>query len=170
MRVTRAEEQAIRLAIRLARDGDQRTLQELSAEEGLPEPTVAKVLAELRDAGLVRAIRGRKGGYELTRPPATIAVSHLVQAVGPARFSGRFCQSQKPGGACDRGDQCNLRSVWDYLEAQLFRVLDQTSLADLLETDEAVRRHLDSAWHADAAVNVGDEVAPPVRLTQLVAR
>ena len=63
MRVTRAEEQAIRLAIRLARDGDQRTLQELSAEEGLPEPTVAKVLAELRDAGLVRAIRGRKGGY-----------------------------------------------------------------------------------------------------------
>ena len=148
MRVTRAEEQSIRLAMRLARDGDQRTLQELSAEEGIPEPTVAKVLAELRDAGLVRAIRGRNGGYELTHPPTGITVADLIQAAGPARFSGRFCQAVKHGGSgCERGDLCRLRSVWEYLESQLFRVMDQITLADLLETDQAVRQHLDSAWH-----------------------
>ena len=180
MRVTRAEEQAIRLALRLARDGDQRTLQELSAEEGLPEPTVAKVLAELRDAGLVRAIRGRKGGYELVRAPADVSVADLLQAVGPPRFSGRFCQSGRPGGSgCERGLDCGLRNVWDYLEAQLFRVLGQTSLADLLETDDAVRRHLDSAWHADQAAPDGLDAVDgfgstckrgPVRLVKEMVR
>jgi len=168
MRITRAEEQAIRLAIRLARDGDQRTLQELAIEEGLPEPTVAKVLAELRNAEVVRAIRGRKGGYELTRAPRAISVSDLLQAVGPERFSGRFCQSQRPGAAaCTRGDECRLRSVWDYLESRLFRVLDQTSLADLLETDDAVRRHLDAAWHEDEATT---REIPRRKLVKAVAR
>lgn len=168
MRVSRAEEQAIRLAMRLARDGDQRTLQELAAEEGIPEPTVAKVLAELRDAGLVRAIRGRKGGYELTRSPAALTVADLVQAVGPARFSGRFCQAAKQGGVgCDRGDDCRLHNVWQYLEAQLFRVLDQTTLADLLDTDESVRRHLDNVWHGGSD---NDEAiqAEPARLVEAV--
>jgi Rrf2 family protein len=163
MRVSRAEEQAIRLAMRLAIDGDQRTLQELSAEEGIPEPTVAKVLAELRNAGLVRAIRGRKGGYELSRPPAAITVADLVQAVGPARFSGRFCNSTENGsGECERGDECRLRNVWDYLEAQLFRVLDQTTLADLLENDQSVRRHLDAVWReaGDSKIPETERIEP----------
>ena len=52
-RVTRAEEQAVRLIMRMAHVGDQVTLGDLAAAENLPEPTVAKLLGMLRRGGVI---------------------------------------------------------------------------------------------------------------------
>ena len=74
-RISKAEEQALRLTMRLASVGTQQTLGELAEAERLPEPTVAKLLGQLKRGGVVEAVRGRRGGYVLADQPAMISAA-----------------------------------------------------------------------------------------------
>ena len=67
MKITAQEEYGLRCLLRLARAGDGRslTIPEIAADEGLSVPYVAKLLAVLRQAGLIESVRGRSGGYRL---------------------------------------------------------------------------------------------------------
>ncbi len=156
MRISRAEEQGIRLALRLAESGEQMTLGELSQIEVLPEPTVAKILGKLRRAGIVRANRGRKGGYELVDVAEQTSVARLVRALGSTRTPGRFCQAGHVSAAeCHHSGDCSLRSVWDFLESRMFQVLENTTLSDLQKTRHQIDAHLEGLW-----VNGEDKIAP----------
>ncbi len=147
MRISRAEEQGIRLAMRLAESGTQMTLGGLSEVEVLPEPTVAKILGKLRRAGIVRANRGRSGGYELMEAPEETSVARLVRALGSTRVPGRFCQSGHTSlSECHHAAECRLRSVWDFLEVRMFQVLENTSLSDLQKTRHQIDAHLEGLW------------------------
>ena len=56
-------------------------LNELARIQNLSESYLAKVFQQLSRAGLVRAVRGKRGGYTLARPPATITVGDVVRAL-----------------------------------------------------------------------------------------
>ncbi len=146
MQISKTEEHGLRLVMRLAAHGGQLTVGELSEAENLPEPTVAKVLLGLRRAGLVRAERGRNGGYTLARRPEEISVGEVLESVGEPLFEGRFCQGMElpTGRACPHEDACGIRPVWQYIETMVMRVLSGTTLADVLEGEAAVRRHVDA--------------------------
>ena len=56
----------------------------LAAETGIPLPTAQKLVSRLSAAGLLESTRGTGGGVRLSRPPATISLADIVEAVeGP---------------------------------------------------------------------------------------
>src|SRR6187551_2078976 len=56
----------------------------LADETGLPLPTVQKLVSKLSGAGLIESTRGTGGGFRLSRPPATISLADIVEAIeGP---------------------------------------------------------------------------------------
>jgi FeS assembly SUF system regulator len=56
----------------------------LAAETGIPLPTAQKLVSRLSTAGLLESSRGTGGGVRLARPPATISLADIVEAVeGP---------------------------------------------------------------------------------------
>ncbi|MEO5938062.1 MAG: Rrf2 family transcriptional regulator [Sphingomonas sp.] len=56
----------------------------LAEETGLPLPTVQKLVSKLSAAGLIESQRGTGGGFRLSRPPATITLADIVEAIeGP---------------------------------------------------------------------------------------
>lgn len=56
----------------------------LSAETGIPLPTAQKLVSRLAAAGLLESSRGTGGGIRLARPPATISLADVIEAVeGP---------------------------------------------------------------------------------------
>jgi len=56
----------------------------LAAETGIPLPTAQKLVGRLSSAGLLESSRGTGGGVRLARPPATITLADVVEAVeGP---------------------------------------------------------------------------------------
>ena len=64
-------------------------LPEIAAGEGIPAPFLERILARLREAGLVKATRGVSGGYQLARAAADIAVGDVVTALeGPLSLVG----------------------------------------------------------------------------------
>jgi len=131
-RVTRAEEQAVRLIMRLAVVDRQVTLAALAEYEELPEPTVAKLLGMLRRAGVVAAVRGRNGGYVLAAGPGEISAAEVIGAVSNEAAFGYPCRDGNGRPDCSRSNNCGLRPVWQHLESRVNWVLRQTSIADLV--------------------------------------
>lgn len=143
MRITKTEEYGIRLVLRLAAEGGQMTAAELARKEALSEPTVGKLLNRLKGGRLVDSVRGRSGGYELTRPADSVTVSDVLEALGQAALSGSACtDGEDEAQRCPHLRRCNLRPVWSHLETLLSQVFDRTSVADLLEQERQVRTHL----------------------------
>lgn len=137
MKVTKAEEYGLRLVMSLAVDGGQLTIRELAEREGLPETTVAKVIARLRKAGVVDAERGRNGGYQLAGEATELTLAHVVEAFDETMFDAGFCDRMTPGdGPCARADRCTLRPVWRSLSDVVATFLGGITVADLLRSPD----------------------------------
>ncbi|MGB7563565.1 MAG: Rrf2 family transcriptional regulator [Prochlorococcaceae cyanobacterium] len=61
---------------------------EIAARQNIPDRYLEQMLTSLRRGGILRSIRGPKGGYQLIRPPAEVRVSevvHCLEGENPAR-------------------------------------------------------------------------------------
>src|SRR6516225_2545511 len=95
MKITAQEEYGLRCLLRLARAyGVQPlTIPEIAAAENLSPPYVAKLLAVLRQAGLIESNRGRTGGYHLVRDPAEVRLGTVLRELGEPLFEdGAYCE------------------------------------------------------------------------------
>ena len=110
-------------------------LPEIATGEGIPAPFLERILARLRESGLVKATRGVSGGYQLAKPAGDIAVGDVVTALeGPLSLVG--CVPDD--GGCERADSCASRVVWRRLDSAISGALNSITLEDL--TREAVPR------------------------------
>ncbi|MFH1842271.1 MAG: Rrf2 family transcriptional regulator, partial [bacterium] len=152
LKMTKTQEQAVRLSLRLADSACQQTLSELAAQETLPEPMVAKLLGQLRRGGVVTAVRGRHGGYNLAGSPAKVSVAAILRAIGgePAPEPPCVTAPEKVDN-CPRVDDCGLRSVLRHLQIQVTHLLDNTSLEDLLHAETRVDQHVHELWPPEQA-------------------
>jgi Rrf2 family iron-sulfur cluster assembly transcriptional regulator len=140
MKITRLEENGIRLAVCLARGGGQMTLSALASEENLTEALVAKIMGKLRRGGVIRAVRGRAGGYELKDAPSSITVAAVVRALGRPVLDG--CQSESragKGAICPHHSDCSLRPIWEHLAKEVTDTLDRITIEDLLKKERHIR-------------------------------
>jgi len=133
VRVSKSEEYGLRLVMSLAVSGNQLTIRELAEREELPDTTVAKIVGRLRRAGLVEAVRGRNGGYTLTRSAGEISLAEVVSAFEAEVFASDFCNTMSPGdGICAKSADCGLRPVWRGLRNVIGNFLEGITVADIV--------------------------------------
>jgi Rrf2 family transcriptional regulator, cysteine metabolism repressor len=131
----------LRAMTQLARsfDGGLLSLTEIARAEHLPLAYLEQLVAELRRARLVEGTRGLHGGYRLSRPPTTITVGEVYRVLeGPISPVECTAEDYQPGG-CDLEQECLSRSVWARVQESISKVLDSTTLADLLAPSAAPR-------------------------------
>jgi Rrf2 family protein len=148
MKVTAQEEYGLRCLLQVAAQpsGEPLTLTEIARREGMTVPHVAKLMGLLRQRGLVESVRGRSGGYVLTRPPEQVSVFDALIALGDRIFDAEFCERYHGADdqACVHVGGCAIRSVWTRVESIVSDVLRRTSVADLIRFEEgALLRSLD---------------------------
>lgn len=138
MRVTAVEEYGLRLMLQMASAGKGKpmTIHEIAARETLSDAYVAKLMNQLRDAGLVDSVRGRAGGYLLTKEPDQITVFQILNGLGGHIYEEEYCERfPGDGDACVHVGDCSLRSLWGTLEGLVNGVLARTTLSDLMQTE-----------------------------------
>lgn len=148
MKVTKEEEQGLRLALSLARADGKSTLSDLAERERLSVALTAKILGKLRRGGVVRAVRGRNGRYELAATADEVTVADILHALAPAVVRGCFNADRTDGEPCPHADDCSLRPVWQHIEQQVGGVLEQITLVDLLREEEQVNQQVERLWPA----------------------
>jgi Rrf2 family protein len=160
MKISAQEEYGLRCLLRLSQAEQQAlTLPELAAAEGLSVPYVAKLMAVLRDAGLIDSVRGRSGGYRLAKAPDDIGLGSLLLVLGEPLFDEPgYCERHAGvagDGVCVHRGACSLRALWQTLEQWMRGTLNQITLADLVQNEgritELLRSRLASTVFEEAA-------------------
>lgn len=72
------------------RFGDISSSAKVAAALGITETHAAKVLKRLATAGVVSSVRGRRGGYALTKKMAEISVAEVLDALNPSEEESRL--------------------------------------------------------------------------------
>jgi Rrf2 family protein len=134
MKITALEEYGLRCMLLLADSGSRMplTITEVSAKEGLSIPYTGKLLMILKQAGLVKAVRGRKGGYTLSKPPEQMALREIFDALGEPFFGPHHCgRYTGDNDVCVHNEDCKVRAMWTTFERFISGILGNVTLADL---------------------------------------
>jgi Rrf2 family protein len=129
MRISAKEDYAVRAGLELALAGGGPLKREQIAQaQDIPTAFLQNILAELRHAEIVEALRGRDGGFRLARPADEIAVADIVRAVSGPLATVRGI---RPPAIDYAPDAEPLREVWIALRANVRSVLEQVTLENL---------------------------------------
>ena len=132
MKLSVRSDYGVRAVVDLARRYGEGPVQsgEIAAREAIPEAYLEQLLTALRKAGLVRSSRGPRGGHELARPPALITFNAVVDALeGP--FLSLDCLGDSDGDPAST--VAVTRELWEEVASAANGILDQTTIASLLE-------------------------------------
>ena len=128
LELTKRADYAIRAALALAEAGPDARLsvRRIAAERDVPVRFLPRVMADLAAARLVAGTEGRGGGYQLTRPSASITLLEVIEAVeGDSRR--RVCVLR--GGTCRLSGVCDVHEVFAAAQEDLLARLGSASLA-----------------------------------------
>ncbi|MGD1996283.1 MAG: Rrf2 family transcriptional regulator [Anaerolineae bacterium] len=105
---------------------------DIAERQSISADYVAQLFRQLREAGLVEGIKGRGGGYVLTRDAAAIRVGDVVRAAeGP--IAPVPCAIPSKEAPCSRVDGCVAHMLWKQLSRTMAEFLDSITLEDLCE-------------------------------------
>lgn len=131
VRITAKVDYAVRAAAELAAaaGGDRPVKGEtIATEQGIPQKFLENILADLRQAGIVKSQRGVEGGYRLARPPESVTIADVIRAVEGPLASVR---GEAPEDVAYDGAAAALQDVWFAVRANLRAVVEGVTLADL---------------------------------------
>ena len=115
-------------------------LRDVARQEDISEKYLGQIVIPLKAGGLVISQRGSRGGYSLARPPESITVRDVVEAIEgaiapvpcvdlAAGASAGEC-GENPAG-CERATTCVATRVWKKLRDDIVQSLASFTLADL---------------------------------------
>ena len=129
MRLSIKGDYGVRAMLDLAERAGQGPVQSetIAKRQGISEAYLDQLLTLLRRAGLVRSIRGPRGGHELARPAAQISLTEVLTAL-----EGDFL-AVGPDSTADLPSVKVQQEVWRRVREETERILGGTTVQALLE-------------------------------------
>ena len=127
MKLSQAAELAVRgIQVLAQRHGDKPVpLDAICQARELPKQYLVKIFSLLARADLVTPVRGKHGGYLLSRDPEDITLLEVIEAIeGPLAVNR--CQEDPP--KCD-DVECPVRVVWEDIQTTVRDKLAAVTLA-----------------------------------------
>lgn len=108
-------------------------LSDIAKRQGISEKYLEHIFSALQKAGLVKAQRGRNGGYLLSRSSNEITLNDIFSVLeGPCNLVD--CVSDAK--ACSKTNTCVTREIWTLLGDKIEGVLKGYTLASLVRMQQ----------------------------------
>jgi Rrf2 family protein len=149
MHVTAKADYAVRAVIELADSAQDapRKVDEVAQAQKIPVSFLENILTQLRSSGIVRSQRGPEGGYWLAQPADEVNLAQIIRAVEGPLVGVR---GQRPEEVEYVGSAESLQQVWVALRANLRKVLENVTVADVaagrLPKEVLALTHEEQAW------------------------
>jgi len=133
MRLTTKGRYGVRAVLNLATQNGSRpiSISQISKEEQLSPEFLEQIFFKLKKAGVIRSVRGPKGGFVLNWKPSEVTIKAILDAVGES-IQPTPC-TNGTGSPCPREEECVLAPVWNEFHELIAKHLDGISLQDIIE-------------------------------------
>jgi len=132
MKLSTRTRYGMRAILDLAERGGGRPLQlkVIAQHQDISIKYLEQLMAVLRSAGLVRSIRGSKGGYLLAKAPNQIKLSDIFNCLEGPVVTAECIEDED---YCIRAADCVVRQVWAQVEDVIRNLLQSITLQDLMD-------------------------------------
>jgi Rrf2 family iron-sulfur cluster assembly transcriptional regulator len=110
---------------------------QIAASASVPYPLLAKIVGQLRRAGLVKSTRGKHGGILLTRPAEKITIQDVVVAMdGPGVLND--CPLFLTPCTCEK--ECSLHPLWRPARDAVVKFYENSTLQDVANARQGIQK------------------------------
>ena len=123
---------ALRVMIDLAEHRTEKyvPLKEVAARQEISEKYLENILKVLVQNGFLEGLRGKGGGYRLTREPDQYTVGEIL-TLTEGSLAPVACVEDED--TCDKMNDCATVLVWKKMNEAINQVVDSITLADLVD-------------------------------------
>ena len=139
MKLSTRSRYGARILVDLARNHGQEPVQigEISKRQDISVKYLEQLIRPLKQANLVTSVRGPKGGHLLAKRPEEITLGQIVRLFeGQSELVECISNPEK----CSMSDDCQVRLAWGDATRVLYEKLDGTTIADLMEGNNADKK------------------------------
>lgn len=105
-------------------------LKDIAKRQEISVTYLENLITPLKAAGLVKSIRGARGGYILAKPPMQIKLSEVIQILEGSLAPVECVDDPR---VCYRSALCVTEDIWREVKKAIVNILESTSLQDLVE-------------------------------------
>ncbi len=124
-------------------------IREISENLDISRKFLEAILLDLRNYGILSSRQGKVGGYYLERSPDTVSIGHLIRILdGP--LAPVPCVSQTAYARCKDCTEehlCSIRWIMKEVRDSSARILDQTTLDQLLQKATSLSQGTGLEYH-----------------------
>ena len=117
-------------------------LRKIARNQEVSVKYLEQLMAMLKSAGIVKSVRGSKGGYVLAKSPAQIKVSDCFECL-----EGHVITTECVDGDsyCERKNNCMARQLWTDVQNAVMGVLESMTLQSIVDRsnkNKAIHYHI----------------------------
>ena len=132
MKISTRGRYGLRILIDLANHDNSkpRLIRDISQAQQISEKYISRLVIDLRRAGLIRSVRGVKGGFHLAKKPEDITLLEVIEVMeGPVSVVECVNTAQK----CNRNSRCGARAIWKKLNDNIRCIMQEITLDEILK-------------------------------------
>ena len=118
---------------------------EIAKRQGVPHRYLEQVMQSLVHAGVLRGVRGPRGGYLLARERRRITLGHIARVVRELEMMDHKEAKEAKDAASDLADHV-LQPIWNEMQEDMMTRLDKITIENLCRraTDLGIERVSDT--------------------------
>ena len=131
IKISKQVDYAFQLIVELAKlkKNASLSLKKFSLQSSISFLFLQKIAKLLREAGIIGSIKGRNGGYMLTKSAEKISVKEVIEAV-EGQYNTVDCASSAK--CCEKNKKCNMKSGFQIINKQINEYFEHLKVIDIL--------------------------------------
>ena len=124
---------ALRVMIDLAQNGGEQyiSLKDVANRQEISMKYLEMIVSLLHKGGMVSSLRGKSGGYKLTKKPEEYTLGAILKLT-EGSLAPVFCL-ENGAEQCARAENCITLPLWKKLDQMIDDCLEQYTLQDLID-------------------------------------
>ncbi len=132
MKISTKGRYGLRILLDIVLNGEDapRLTRDIATSQNISEKYISRLVIDLRRAGLIKSLRGAKGGYRMARFPEDITLLEIVETM-EGRTSIVDCVLQPD--VCSKVEACAVHQTWAEINRKIRDVLGEVTLKEIAD-------------------------------------